>query len=117
MKEWFIKASSKVTEFTGSPLATSLAVSLIVGWLLFGPYFAWSDPYQLFINTTTTIVTFLMVFFIQNSQNRDMLAIQLKLDALIEAVENVDNKFVDIEHASAEELEEVVEEIKDKKRS
>ena len=74
-------------------------------WILGGPYFGWSDTWQLVVNTGTTIATFLMVFLIQNSQNRDAAAIQAKLDELIRAVHDARNEFVGIEHLTDEEIE------------
>ena len=82
---WFGHWARTVSHWTGRPIAFMLAALLIVGWLITGPIFHYSDTWQLVINTTTTIVTFLMVFLIQNTQNRDTEALQLKLDELIRA--------------------------------
>jgi low affinity Fe/Cu permease len=89
---------------SGHPLAFITACTIIVVWVVTGPIFAWSDTWQLVINTGTTIVTFLMVFLIQNTQNRDSHAVQLKLDELIRAVEGAHNALLDIEELTEEEL-------------
>jgi low affinity Fe/Cu permease len=88
----------------GNPVAFVVAVLIIIVWALTGPLFHFSDTWQLIINTSTTIVTFLMVFLIQNTQNRDSEAIQLKLDELIRAVEGAHNGLLDIEELTEEEL-------------
>ena len=89
----------------GQPLAFLLAVTVIVVWGVSGPVFAWSDTWQLVINTGTTIVTFLMVFLIQNSQNRDAAAMQAKLDELIRAQKGARGQFIGIEHLTDEQIE------------
>jgi low affinity Fe/Cu permease len=88
----------------GSAWAFAAAVLIIVVWLVTGPVFRFSDTWQLIINTATTIVTFLMVFLIQNTQNRDAKAVHLKLDELIRAIEGARNQLVDLEELSDEEL-------------
>jgi len=98
--------SYKATTATGTSLAFVLAVTVVVVWLISGPFFNFSDTWQLVINTGTTIVTFLMVFLIQNSQNRDSAAIQVKLDELIR-VGAAHNSLVGIEHLTDEELEDL----------
>ena len=91
----------------GNPWCFFLAIAVIVVWALTGPLFHFSDTWQLIINTGTTIVTFLMVFLIQNTQNRDARAIHLKLDELIRAVHGARNKMMDLERLSDEELMEL----------
>ncbi|MEO6581810.1 MAG: low affinity iron permease family protein [Sphingomicrobium sp.] len=100
----FEQIASKVSRAAGRPIAFTLAMATIVVWALSGPIFQWSDTWQLVINTGTTIVTFLMVFLIQNAQNRDGCAIQAKLDELIRAVGHARNEFIGIEHLSESEL-------------
>jgi low affinity Fe/Cu permease len=103
----FSRFAHTISTWTGHPLAFLLAVVLIVVWVLSGPIFKYSDTWQLVINTGTTIVTFLMVFLIQNTQNRDTLAIQLKLSELVLAMKGAENKFAAIEDLSDEELEQL----------
>ena len=93
-----------ITRFTGSTMGFALALGTIVAWGLTGPLFHFSDTWQLVINTGTTVITFLMVFVIQNTQNRESQVIQLKLDELIRAVEQARNELVDMEDLSDEEL-------------
>ena len=98
----FAKHSAAVV---GSPWAFVLAVIIVMVWVVTGPHFAYSDTWQLVINTGTTIVTFLMVFLIQNTQNRDAKAVHLKLDELIYAVHGARNSLIDLENLSDQELE------------
>jgi low affinity Fe/Cu permease len=91
--------------WTGHPYAFLIAVGVVLVWAVLGPIFNYSDTWQLVINTGTTIVTFLMVFLIQNTQNRDTLAIQIKLSELVLAVKGAENKFAAIEDLTDEELE------------
>jgi low affinity Fe/Cu permease len=93
--------------WTGHPIAFLLAVAVVLVWIVTGPIFSYSDTWQLVINTGTTIVTFLMVFLIQNTQNRDTLAIQLKLSELVLAMKGASNKFAAIEDMTDEELDEL----------
>ena len=104
MNEVFRKFAHKISEVVGTSGTFIAALSAIVIWLLFGPYFQYSDTWQLVINTATTIVTFLMVFLIQNTQNRDAKAIHLKLDELIRSIEGARNRLVDLENLSDAEL-------------
>lgn len=102
---FFEKASTKITTWTGSPLAFVIAFLVILVWVISGPLFRYSDTWQLVINTGTTIITFLMVFLIQKSQNKDSKAIQLKLNELIAASRHASNRMVDIEDLSEAELD------------
>lgn len=100
----FDKIASRVTRATGSPTAFIIAASVIIVWGIAGPVFHFSDTWQLVINTSTTIITFLMVFIIQQSANKDTMALQLKLNELIAANKNASNHLVDIEDLTEEEL-------------
>src|SRR4051812_12642378 len=106
MRDRFNQIASTLTNTLGSPFALALAALLIVVWLVSGPLFNFSDTWQLAINTGTTIVTFLMVFVIQASQNRDSKALHLKLDEIIRALDEARNDFVTVEQASEEEMKE-----------
>ena len=112
MNEIFHRLSVKVSKLMGSPWMFVCALILIIVWVLTGPIFQFSDTWQLVINTSTTIITFLMVFLIQNSQNRDAHATQLKLDELIRAIAKARNSLVDLEELSDEELEKIQEEFR-----
>jgi low affinity Fe/Cu permease len=105
MRESFRKFANFVSTITGSAWAFLLALATIIVWGVTGPLFGFSDTWQLVINTGTTIVTFLMVFLIQNTQNRDAKAIHLKLDELIRAVSKARTELVDLEDLSEDELE------------
>jgi low affinity Fe/Cu permease len=100
----FYKLARRTSEAVGSPLASILAVTVIIIWAITGPIFKFSDTWQLVINTGTTIVTFLMVFLIQNSQNRDAKAVQIKLDELIRAIDSAHDEIIDVEDDSDQEL-------------
>ena len=104
MNRVFSKIASYVAHQSGRPLTFLLCASIIVAWALTGPIFRYSDTWQLIINTGTTIVTFLMVFVIQNTQNRDGAALQAKLDELIRS-SHAHNRFIGIEHLTDEEIE------------
>jgi low affinity Fe/Cu permease len=107
MDRLFTAFSSRISFAAGQPLAFVLAVLTILVWAVTGPLFAFSDTWQLVINTGTTIVTFLMVFLIQNSTNRDAAAMQAKLDELLRAVTKARGEFIGIEHMSEKRLEEI----------
>lgn len=96
--------ATAATMWTGSTAAFVTAAGIIVVWVITGPLFHFSDTWQLVINTSTTIVTFLMVFLIQRSQNRDALAVQLKLDEIVAALEGASNRLISVEDLSEEEL-------------
>lgn len=106
MNEFFRKFARHASETLGSPWAFVIAVGVVLAWALMGPVAKFSEAWQLTINTGTTIITFLMVFIIQNTQNRDSRAVHLKLDELIEAVDRARNDLVDIEDATDTELRE-----------
>ncbi|HVO15525.1 MAG TPA: low affinity iron permease family protein [Alphaproteobacteria bacterium] len=101
----FARFANRAAAATGHPLAFGLALLTIVVWAVTGPVFGYSDTWQLVINTGTTIVTFLMVFLIQNAQNRDGKALQIKLDELIRALEGAHNALLDLEQLSDEDID------------
>jgi low affinity Fe/Cu permease len=107
MNRIFTRIATLIATAAGRPLAFLLAIATIVVWAVSGPLFHYSVTWQLVINTGTTIVTFLMVFLIQNSQNRDGAAIQAKLDELLRAIEEARSHFVGIEHMTDEEIEQI----------
>ena len=108
---YFSKFSHAVAHAAGTPTAFLLATLTIVGWAITGPIFGYSDTWQLVINTGTTIVTFLMVFLIQNTQNRDTMALQLKLSELIIAMKDAENKLATAEDLPEEDLEQLHKEL------
>jgi low affinity Fe/Cu permease len=110
MREAFRAFSARVSDRVGSPAAFIIGLGLIVVWAMTGPMFGYSDTWQLVVNTATTIVTFLMVFLIQNTQNRDARAIHLKLDELLRAVKGARTAMVALETSTDEELAELQEE-------
>ena len=105
----FARMATRAAHLAGKPLTFLIAVAIVVIWAASGPLFGFSDTWQLVINTSTTIVTFLMVFVIQNTQNREALAVQLKLAELIIAAQGAKNKVATIEDLSEEELEQMHE--------
>lgn len=107
MARLFAKISNRVAHWTGHYVAFCLACCVILVWAVTGPLFGFSDTWQLVINTGTTIVTFLMVFLIQNTQNRDALAMHLKLDELIRSIDQADNELMAAEDETDEELAEL----------
>jgi low affinity Fe/Cu permease len=109
-RDFFRKFAHLTSRGVGSPWAFISAVLIIVAWGITGPIFHFSDTWQLVINTGTTIITFLMVFLIQNTQNRDAIAIHLKLDELIRALKGARNRLVDLEELSDEDLEKLRQE-------
>ena len=104
LKEAFHKIARRVSNAIGTPLAFVLALLAVIAWAVTGPLFHYSDTWQLVINTATTVVTFLVVFLIQNTQNHDSRAIHLKLDELLRAVKRARNELVDLEEMSDAEL-------------
>jgi low affinity Fe/Cu permease len=107
MDRFFTRIATRVASLVGQPLTFSFALFVIVVWGLTGPVFDYSDTWQLVVNTATTIVTFLVVFLIQNSQNRDAAAMQCKLDEILRAVENAREEFIGIEHLTDQEIESI----------
>lgn len=112
LNEFFHRFSHASAAFTGSPYAFILACSTIVVWLITGPLFRYSDAWQLVINTSTTIITFLMVFLIQNQQNRDAKVMHLKLDELLRAGRSARNDLIELEDCTDEELKLLEEEFR-----
>lgn len=108
----FNKFSSGVARSAGSPMAFSIALASIVIWGVAGPYYKYSEGWQIVINTSTTIITFLMVFIIQNSQNRESLSLQIKLDELIRAVDGARNHFIALDELDETQLVDTREELK-----
>lgn len=117
MNDFFRRFSHWAADRLGSPWAFVVAVTVVIVWALMGPAAKYSETWQLLINTGTTIVTFLMVFIIQNTQNHDSRALHLKLDELIHAVESARDDLVDIENASEDEQAAHMQEFEDIRRS
>jgi low affinity Fe/Cu permease len=105
MRKFFNVCATKTSVAAGAPLTFVAAISIVLIWAVTGPLFHFSDTWQLVINTGTTIVTFLMVFLIQNSQNRDAAAMQAKLDELLRAVDKAREQFIGIEHLTDQQIE------------
>lgn len=111
MNQLFTRFSSVMSFAAGQPLAFILAVVVVIVWSVTGPLFSYSETWQLIINTGTTIVTFLMVFLIQNGQNRDSAAMQAKLDELVRAVRSAREEFIGIEHLTEKEITKIRDEL------
>jgi low affinity Fe/Cu permease len=101
--------ATQAANWVGTKWAFLAAILVVVVWLISGPYFHYSDTWQLVINTGTTVITFLVVFLIQNTQNRDARAIHLKLDEIIKSIDQAQNEMIDIEHLSDEELQKLAD--------
>jgi low affinity Fe/Cu permease len=104
---FFTTCSTRIATASGQPLTFVVALCLIILWGVTGPIFQYSDTWQLIVNTATTIITFLMVFLIQNSQNRDGAAMQAKLDELLRAIEDAREQFIGIEHLTDQLIEDI----------
>ena len=113
----FSQMAQTVSSWTGHPISFLLAAAVVILWIVTGPLFDYSDTWQLVINTGTTIVTFLMVFLIQNTQNRDTEALQLKIDELIRVTEQARNRLINLEDLTEEEMDKVKRELTDVARA
>ncbi len=113
MDQFFTRIAARIASAVGQPLAFVIAFVAIILWGVSGPMFGFSDTWQLIVNTSTTIITFLMVFLIQNAQNRDAAAMQAKLDELIRSIEQARNGYIGIEHLTERELEKIRKDIED----
>ncbi len=111
LREAFSEFARRVNEFCSSPAATALAFFVVAAWALSGPHFHYSDAWQLVINTGTTIVTFLMVFVLNNAQSRDTSAINAKLDAIICAIEAADNRMIGLEEQTEDAAKSIRDEV------
>jgi low affinity Fe/Cu permease len=107
MERLFTRIATLIATAAGQPLSFLLALGVVIGWAVSGPIFQYSDTWQLVINTGTTIVTFLMVFLIQNSQNRDGAAMQAKLDEILRAIKEARSEFIGIEHLTDLQIEQI----------
>src|SRR5436189_4304321 len=104
---FFARFANRTAHFVGHPVSFIIAILVVIAWSATGPVFHFSDTWQLVINTGTTIITFLMVFLIQNTQNRDSQAMQLKLDELIRAIKGADNSLLNIENMTEQDLQDL----------
>lgn len=116
MEKEFIRFATRTAKLAGRPWTFLACLAVVIVWATTGPLFGFSDGWQLFINTGTTVVTFLMVFLIQNTQNRDAAAIHAKLDELVYATAKAENRFVGIEHLTDRELDAILEEVEKRAR-
>jgi low affinity Fe/Cu permease len=112
IRDWFSSISRKAAEISGSWQASIFSIAVVVVWAATGPMFGFSDTWQLICNTGTTIVTFVMVFLIQGASNRDQRAVQLKLDDLLCSIKKADDKLINIEDATDDEIKKAKENIK-----
>jgi low affinity Fe/Cu permease len=117
MEAFFARLANVTAKIAGKPWTFLACVAVVLVWAVSGPIFRFSETWQLVINTGTTIVTFLMVFLIQNTQNRDGAAVQAKLDELIHAVRGADDRFIGIEHLTEQELDQILDEVEHRARS
>ena len=111
MERLFVKFATATAKVAGKPWTFIACLAIVLGWAATGPIFKFSETWQLVINTGTTIVTFLMVFLIQNTQNRDGAAMQAKLDELLHAVTAADERFIGIEHLTEKDLDKILAEV------
>ncbi|MBC2885135.1 low affinity iron permease family protein [Ochrobactrum sp. CM-21-5] len=113
MEKFFTRLSQSIAETAGTPYAFGCAAGFVIAWACSGPLFGFSDTWQLVVNTATTIITFLMVFLIQNSQNRDSTALEAKLDEVIRCVKGARSQLIGIEHLTESEVEAIRKAIED----
>jgi low affinity Fe/Cu permease len=114
MEKLFVRFATLTAKIAGKPWTFIACVGIVLVWALTGPIFGFSETWQLVINTGTTIITFLMVFLIQNTQNRDGAAMQAKLDELVHAITEADERFIGIEHLTEKELDLILEKVEER---